>query len=223
MSEWSAERRCSRHPIRVPVIYKLKDPAHVKAGMGWTRDLSEEGAYLELTERLEPSSTLVLFIGTEKRGLEVEATVVWVGGQGSAGEGILHGVSFPRVSAEQRQALSNLLNLKGQRQLAGLRLPLEISVLCRPKGKEGPPLQGRTADISREGLLLLLSQVVPAGSVLHVTLSTARGKVEAEGVIAWVEAQAGQAAAGLVPHGLRFTDINWSNQMTLGLLLAEMP
>lgn len=53
MSDWAALRRFPRYPIQLPVLYKLKGPA-LQTGVGWTRNLSEGGAWLELAERLPP-------------------------------------------------------------------------------------------------------------------------------------------------------------------------
>jgi hypothetical protein len=86
-----------------------------------------------------------------------------------------------------------------------------------------PVLQGRTGDVSRGGLLLLLPEVIPPGFGLQISIHTARGNVEAEGTIAWVGSAETQGPGGLVRHGFKFTDISWPNQMTLGLLLAETP
>ena len=86
-----------------------------------------------------------------------------------------------------------------------------------------PTVRGRTGDVGRGGLLLLLPKVLPPGSALEITIQTPRGKVEAEGTIAWAGSAEDEPPDGFVRHGFKFTDISWPNQMTLGLLLAEMP
>ena len=65
-----------------------------------------------------------------------------------------HGVTFNQVPAAQRQALRDLLRSKEHARESGVRLPLVLSVSCRPKGRSGPPLYGRTGDVSRGGLWL---------------------------------------------------------------------
>ncbi len=223
MSEWANKRRHPRYPIRLPVLYKVTAPALGKAGVGWTRDLSERGACLELTEHIEPTSVLTLVLRTDKGSPELEAVVLWAAELGPVGQATLHGVSFAHLTGEQQKAVYDLLPLKGHARFEGYRLPLELPVVCRPKGRTDPILRGRTGDVSRGGLFLLLPEAVPPGSALQITIQTARGKVEAEGVIVWVDPAEQRTPGGLVRHGFKFTDISWPNQMTLGLLLAEMP
>lgn len=223
MSEWEFKRRHPRYPVRLPVLYKVMDPVPGRAGVGWTRDLSEGGTCLELAERLEPMSTLNLVLRTDKGSVELEAEVVWVAESGPAGHAVLHGVGFTHLEEWHRNALHDLLVHKGHTRVEGLRLPLELPVLCRPVGMIDPVLQGRTGDVSRGGLLLLLPEVIPPGFALQISIQTTRGGVEAQGMIVWVGSAEKQAPDGLVRHGFKFTDISWPNQMTLGLLLAEMP
>lgn len=221
MTEWAAQRQFPRYPIKLPIFYKVRDPAPVRAGVGWTRDLSEGGARLELAERLAPSSLLGVFLRTDKGGLELEAEVVWAGAPVSAGEGVLHGVTFRELSPEQLAALRDLLLSKGHTRQAGVRLPLEFTVTCQIKGDPSPPMQGRTGDVSRAGLLLCLPQAVPPDTVLVISLPTARGPVAGEGVIVWVEPRETQRPGELIRHGFRFTDIGWASELALGLLIAE--
>ena len=223
MSEWALERRHPRYPVRLPVLYKGLDPAPGRAGVGWTRDLSEGGACLELAERLEPMSTLDLALRTDDGSVELEAEVAWAAEPGPVGQAVLHGVGFTHLGELHRKAFHDLLIHKGHTRFEGLRLPLELPVLCRPMGMADPVLQGRTGDVSRGGLLLLLPEVIPPGFTLRVSIQTTRGGVEAEGIIAWVGSAEAKSPGRLVRHGFKFTDISWPNQMTLGLLLAEMP
>ena len=223
MSEWTAKRRHPRHPIRLPVLYKVTDPAAARAGVGWSRDLSEGGACVELAEYLEPMSPLTLLLRTGEGGLELEAEVVWAAQSEAAGQPVLHGVSFVQLSEAQGKALNKLFTLKEHTRLQGLRLPLELPISCRPKGMTGPVMQGHTGDVSRGGLLLLLPEAIPPDFPLEITIQTRRGNVEAQGVIVWGGSKEKHAAGEMFRHGFKFTDISWPHQMTLGLLLAEMP
>jgi c-di-GMP-binding flagellar brake protein YcgR len=224
MAEFAVQRRFPRFPIKLPVLYKVLEPMAGKPGVGWTRDLSEGGACLELADRLGPATVLWILLRSDLGGLEMTAKVAWVGGQASAQGGVAHGVSFERVGPNQQEALRKLLmQHKVQLRQEGVRVPLEISVKCWPKGGTGQIVEGRTGDISRGGMLLHLPVAFPPPTVLKVSIPTPRGIVEAEGEIAWMEPLQGKAPGEIIRHGFRFTEISWPNQLTLGLLLAGAP
>lgn len=221
MYETSVQRRFPRYLIQLPLLHKSKAPAPNKAGAGWSRNLSEAGGCLELAERLGSRMPLRLLLRTDRGAIELEAQVVWAGEPGRLGGGILHGVAFTHLLPEQLQALRDLIRSKGQVRNAGVRVPLEVSVTCMPTGPRGPTLQGSTGDISRGGLLLLLPEVVPAGSTMIITLRTSNGPLTAEGAVVWVEPPGGRAVGPPFRHGCRFTTLRWSTSLSLGLFLAE--
>jgi hypothetical protein len=64
---------------------------------------------LELSDRLEESSAIQLLFQTDYGGLAVDAVVIWAAALRQRGEGILHGVDFPHLTPDQRQALHELL------------------------------------------------------------------------------------------------------------------
>jgi hypothetical protein len=78
-----------------------------------------------------------------------------------------------------------------------------------------------TGDISRGGLLLLVPEVLPPGSALHIILHTPKGQLAAEGEVVWVEPPGDRAVEPPFRHGLRFTSLGWSTSLSLGLFLAE--
>ncbi len=221
MYDTSVQRRFPRYLIQLPLLHKSKAPAPNKAGVGWTRNLSEAGACVELAERLGSRMPLRLLLRTDRGGIELEAQVVWAGEPGRLGGGILHGVAFTHLLPEQLRALRDLIRSKGQVRNAGVRVPLEISVTCMPTGPRRPTLQGLTGDISRGGLLLLLPEVVPAGSTMNITLQTSNGPLTVEGAVVWVEPPGGRAVGPPFRHGCRFTTLRWSTSLSLGLFLAE--
>jgi len=224
MPEFVMQRRFPRFPIKLPVLYKVLEPTPSKPGVGWTRDLSEGGICLELADRLEPTTVLWVLLRSDLGGLELTARVAWVGGQAAGPGGIPHGVAFERIGPNQLVALRELLvQHKVQLRQEGVRVPLEVSVRCQPKGGTGQIVEGRTGDISRGGMLLLLPVAIPPLTPLKVSIPTARGKIEAEGVIAWIEPLEGKAPGEAIRHGFRFTEMSWPNQLTLGLFLAESP
>jgi len=221
MTDRSVPRRFPRCPIKLFLLYKLKNGAPVRAGTGWTHDLSEGGGCLELAERLEPASTLRLFLQTDRGGLELEGAVVWSGNPERKGGGVLHGVTFTQVAPDQYEALRKLLLEKEQERPGRARLAMERAVICHLKEKPDVSLQGRTANISRGGLLLCLPQPLPPPTMLVVTLPTQYGPVAGEGVIVWADSPVDQNPGELIRHGFRFTDVGWASELALGLLLAE--
>jgi len=224
MAEFAVQRREPRFPVKLPVLYKVQSPKAGKPGVGWTRDLSEGGACLELADRLEASTVLWVLLRSDLGGLELTGRVVWVGGP-SPGQGeVAHGVAFEKVGPNQQEALRQLvMQHKVQLRKEGVRVPLEISITCQPKGGGGPIVEGKTGDISRGGMLLHLTVPVPPPATLKVSIPTARGIVEAEGEIAWMEPLQGKTPGEIIRHGFRFTDLSWPNQLSLGLLLAGAP
>ncbi len=221
MSDGQAHRLFPRYSIQLPLLHKTIAPACVRAGVGWTRNLSEGGVCVELAERLQPRVLLQVILRTDRGAIELEAEVAWASQASAEGGGILHGLTFSRIAPDQLQALQTLIASKGQVQLAGVRLPLEIPVTCRPKGNAGQALRGLSGDISRAGLLLLLPEVLPPGSALDIILHTPKGPLATEGVIVWVEPPAGRAVGPPYRHGIRFTYLGWSTSLSLGLFLTE--
>jgi hypothetical protein len=189
--------------------------------MGWTRNLSEGGACLELAERFSPRVPLRVRLQTDQGAIEVEARVIWAGEPASPAGGIPHGVAFTRVAPDQRPALRGLLVSKGPVRHAGSRLPLDLSVTCTRRDREGPPFQGRTGNISRGGLLLHLPEALRPGTPLEVILHTASELLTVQGTVVWADPPERRGASEPVRHGLRFTDLDHSLCSALGLLLAD--
>lgn len=223
MPDWSVQRRYPRHPVVLSIFYKLKGSAPARAGAGKTRDLSEGGACLELAEPLPLSTALSVVLQTNQGGLGMEAEVVWVGGPGAPGGGMLHGVAFTQVSPEQHRALQSLVQRKGQVRHLTIRVPVKLAALCRLDGEAGPPLQGETGEISRQGMLLCLPQALPVAAAVEITLPTPRGPLMVQAAVVWVEPPEAQRPGKPIHHGLRFRNLGWTDELTLGLLLEGAP
>jgi PilZ domain len=221
MPDFSAQRQFPRYEIQLPILHKAKIPGSIRAGVGWTRNLSEGGACVELAERIQPQMLLRVLLRTDRSGIDVEGRVVWSGGAGQAGGGILHGVAFTQVVPDQAAALRDLIRSKGEVRNAGVRLPMELTVTCQPKDQAGGPFQGTTGDISRGGLLLRLPQALPPGSKLDITLHTRGGPLTVEGAVVWVEERGSRASGPPFRHGFQFIPLGWSTLLSLGLFLAE--
>lgn len=112
MPEIEEKRHTPRSLIQLPVLYRRKAPEPVKAGAGWTHNLSEDGACVELSERLEAPSSVQLLFQTDQGGLDLSAVVIWAAGIKAEGHGILHGVTFTDLTPDQQKGLKGLLRAK---------------------------------------------------------------------------------------------------------------
>jgi hypothetical protein len=220
MRDWLGRRAFPRYPVVVPVLYATKKGDPAWSGAGWTRNLSEGGACLELSEHIDPSIPLSLLLRTDQGRVSVEGQVVW-NKQLEPANGTIHGVAFDRVFSDRYRALRDLLNRKGMVWRAVVRVPIELPVICYPKGQPRSLHQGRTENISRRGLCLRLHLVIPPETPLEVTLQTAHGPLTADGAIVRVEPLEAQIPGEPIRHGFRFTEIRCSTAMTLGRVLAE--
>ncbi len=223
MSDRLERRRFARYLIVLPLLYKSRGPAPSRVGVGWTRNLGEGGTCAELNERLQLGTPLTARLQMDRGLVEVEAHVVWVQDPAPVAGGIQHGLAFDSIPPDQQHILQDVLVSRGEKRRAAVRLPLDIAVTCRPKGQAGPSLPGRTGNISRGGLLLYLSQVVPPETVLELTLHSPYGPLTAEGVIVWVAPPERRTPGEPIRHGLRFTVLGWTTSLSLGLFLVEAP
>ncbi len=220
MPDPSDHRQHPRYPIVLSIFYKLRSPGPSGGGVGWTRNLSEGGACVEVADRLPPATTLHLSLQTDRGALLVAAEVIWVGGPGPVAGGLPHGVAFAEVTPEQQQALRDLVQRLAVAGHLGVRVPRRLSVLCRRLGEAGSTLQGRTENVSRGGLCLSLPHRLPPETMVEVTLPTPQGPLPVEAAVVWVERTEGQDSGEAIRHGLRFAPLGWTDELTLGLLLA---
>ena len=221
MSDNSDRRKLARYLIHLPLLHKPKAPTPIKAGVGWTRNLSEGGTCVDLTDRLPLGTRLHVRVQTDRGPIEVEAEVVWAGEPASPGEAVPHGITFEQIAPDQQHSFRDLLESRGEKRHAGVRLPLDIPVTCQPKDQDGPSVEGRTGNMSRGGMLLRLSEAIPPQTVLKLTLHTPQGPVTAEGEIVWVDPPERRTPGEPIAHGLRFTVLGWSTSLSLGLYLVE--
>jgi hypothetical protein len=214
------KRQFARYMIQLPLLHKAGEPSPSAVGVGWTKNLSQAGACIELAERLHKRTPLHARLQTDRGTIHVEAQVIWVGDPAPRG-GILHGVAFVEVAPEHDQALHALILSQGEVRQAGVRLPLELAVTCQPKGQPDLPVQGQTGNLSRGGLLVHLPLTLPLDTVVDLTLHTPYGPLKAEGAVVWVDPPDRRIAGEPIRHGLRFTALGWSTTLSLGLVLAE--
>lgn len=223
MPEVGVQRRSPRYPIQLPLLYRPKLPTlSNNVGAGWTRDLSESGACIELAERLQPLGFLNVRLRTDRGPIQAEAQVVWAGEPTPPSGGIPHGLAFTRIAPDQSQALRDLLLPLSMVPHAGVRMPVDLPIQCQPTSPPGAMLQGRTGDMSRGGLLLFLPEALSPGTALEATLQTATGPLSVTGVIVWAEPPERRRYGRSIRHGMQFTTLDWSISLYLGLLLAEL-
>ncbi len=220
VSERSIHRRYPRYRITLPIVHR-SIPLGMNIGTGWTLDLSEGGACVKLVGPLLPQTTLQLTLRPDHGRLEVKARVAWTGVPDSIEGCTPHGLAFTQLTADQTQALRDLILSKDQVRQAAVRLPLALPVTFRRKGHSGPSLYGRTGEIGRGGLLLRLLQAFPPGMALEVTLHTRKGPLTAEGTIAWIAPPERRRPGELISHGLRFSALALPAWFSLDLAHAE--
>ena len=218
MPEPPQPRRLPRHPVQIPMVYwKEADPQLL--GAGWTHNLCEHGVGVELDVRLRPWLPIGLRLATIYRPLELRARVTWIGGL-QLGGGTLHGLEFRQVRAPERAFLQEYVTLLQGQARAGVRFPVTLPARCQPKSPPGPSFDGHTGNISRGGALLYLPQAVPVGSVLGVTIRTAAGAADVDGVIVWVEPPNKRAPGAQIRHGMEYDLLDWPTALVLARVLA---
>jgi len=213
-------RKHPRHPVVLSIVYQRAGSGEAGRGVGWTRNLSEGGACLDLGEALPRGAALRVALQADQPPLWMDAEVVWAGRAGEVTDGIPHGIAFVQVTAEQARALSGIVGRLGRLRGVAVRVPLRHPVACRVTGDAVPPLQGETGDISRSGLSVSLPGRLPEAGEIEVTLPTREGPLTLRARVAWVDPAGGGSGEG-VQHGLAFGPLNWEDEVSLGLLVAE--
>jgi hypothetical protein len=216
----SVDQRYPRYQIRLPLLHKL-GPPDLGVEVGWTRNLSEGGACVELLRRLQPSTPVWLRLQADSGPIEVEGWVAWTRADAAQGRAFVHGVAFRTMLPPQRRLLHELLDAKGRVRESGVRVRLDLPVSCQREGAAGSPLQGRTVDFSRGGLLLHVPERLSPGTSVEVALHTPQGTLAAKGVVAWAAPLSRGESGCPIQHGLRFTSLGWSTPLVLGLVLAD--
>ncbi len=217
MAQIEERRRYPRRPIQLPLLFGSKGPSAVTAGVGWTQNLCQGGALVELAEHLPPPTPLSLLLQTGEGPIGVEAQVVWTRQVVPIG-GVLHAVTFTQRLPDP---LQDLLLSQPEAGHPRLRLATDLAVTCEPKGAGRGPLQGRAADAGRGGLLLCLPEALSPGMAVDLRLHISDAPILAEGMIVWADPPVRRAPGALIRHGVRFTSIGLTAVLSLGLFLVE--
>lgn len=215
MFDGTQQRQARRYPIQLPFFHRPASSTVNRTRIGWTRDLSETGACVELDRSVSAPTQLQVRFQTDRDAIDAEAEVVWVKEPVGSDGGTLHGLTFTKLARHQRQALLRVLLAWGLTRRGGVRVPVEVAMTCEIKGSMGPLLQGQVRNGSRDGLLLRLPQVVPPGTTLEVSLRTQKGPLAAKGVVVWVAPPEGRTPGDLIQHGLRLTSFEWTSALAL--------
>lgn len=220
MTGWALQRRYPRYLVHLPFLYRANLPGSKAFEMGWTFDLSEQGACVELAQRFPPATSMRLNLQTDRRTIEVDAEVAWAGTPALPG-GILHGVILNHIAPEHRQALRDLLPATGPVATTGLRLHLDLPITCHLNGQGAPCFEGRTGDVSREGLLIFLPVALAQDTELEITLHTSAEPLRMPGKIVWARSAETAAPGEPIAHGFRFTSLRWCTPLILATLLGK--
>ncbi len=221
MQEWWPQRRFTRQPIVLPLLHRPKDATPARAGVGWTCDLSGGGARIEVAEHIKPLETIYVRLQTDRGAIEGETRVIWATDPPPGEGGIHHGVAFTHIAPDHLQVLGELLLSLKPWWHAGGRLPVNLPVSCRPQHPPRAPLQGRTGNLSRGGILLRLPRELLPPTDVEFTLRRPAETLTLMGMVVWVEPPEKRKPGGLIAHGLRFTGLDWITSLTLARFLAE--
>jgi len=214
-------RRVERHAVQCPVRYI---PANAEAALsqaGWTQNLSEAGAALELNERLPLATRLQMWLFSDRGSFSVEGQVVWEASASAGSGGVLHGVAFTSLAAEQVEGIRRLVSPEGEARRAGPRLALQHPITCQLQGEQVMTVTGETENVSRGGLLLRLALTLSSGTPIEFSLSTPQGALNGAGEINWVGPPGARVAGEAIRHGIHFTAMGWAHAWALALLLTD--
>jgi hypothetical protein len=214
------QRRHPRYLVQLPCLYRPNLSGSEEFEMGWTFDLSEGGACVELAQRFLPPTPLRLNLQTDHATIELDAEVAWAGTPTLPG-GVLHGVMLSHIAPDHRQALRDLLPSTGPTATTGVRLHLELPITCHLNGQGAPCFEGRTGDVSREGLLIFLPVALAQDTELEITLHAPGEPLRMPGKIVWVRSAAKTPPGEPIAHGFRFTSLRWCTPLILAALLGK--
>ena len=209
--------RGNRYGAALPFAYRRPGQVGDRLTPGWTRDLSERGAWVVLPEPLAVATALEVRFGTRADAPWISAQVAWRRSEAGCPGYHLHGVAFAALPLAQRHVLRALL--ASARPQGALRWYGGLALAWQRAGETGAPLHGRIRDLSEGGAAVWLPVVMPPGTVVRVWVETAFGTITAEAQVVWAEG-AGRPRGTLILHGLRFLRLGMASSLPLSLLLA---
>jgi len=202
MPEHDPPRAFLRYLVQLPLYYQRGRSSRQRVGVGWTRNLSEGGACIELAEPFEVSAEIQLGLQTYLGGVRLQCQVVWRDMAAASGR-VLHGVKFLDLSAGCRLVLQQMLRVSSTQPHSLLRRPWEVPLVCTVRGSRGLSCDGRTGNIGPHGLLAHLPEDLPAGTDVDLHCGSPQdGPVQLEGRVAWAEAREEGVPRGTTRHGI---------------------
>jgi hypothetical protein len=139
MPSWAGQQQFPRSSIRLPLRHTVLSPPEERRGIGWTRNVSEGGACMEVAETLPLDAVVHLRFQTDRGAIEAEAVVVWAAAPAGGRGPTLHGVAFTRLASNQRQTLRALLQTPATTRHSGARFPVDLPVAYQVLPQAGPP------------------------------------------------------------------------------------
>ncbi len=218
MGQMSFAERLSRYAVALPFAYRRPRMDTVAPSLGWARDLSERGAWVELPEALAIATDLEVRFGTGGGLPWLPAEVVWVRSEPTRRWCHLHGLTFARLAPAQGNYLRALI--AQERPSETLRRYCGLSVICQRPDGVGGALRGQIRDLSEGGAAVRLPARVPPGTAVRVAAETAFGAITAEAQVVWAEAPGSLPPGALFRHGLRFRRVAMASGLPLSLFLA---
>ncbi len=215
-------RRHPRYEIETEVVYTVEKLAGTQAaqkGRGvCARNLSEGGLLLQVKEHLPVGTQLALFlIRGKQRAVEVHGEVVWAEAAADEG-GFQHGVRILPMEPAQETAWKAFLG-EASREVGRrpLRFDIDLPLTCRRKDT-GEAVGGRAVavNVSRGGLLVLMSAPVSVGTVLSLEARTPTQSLRADACVIRLEEP---RSDGRIPHGLAFVDADEGSHLLPQLFL----
>ena len=206
----------TRYTVNVRLLYrKVAERGH-RRHSGWARDLNLRGAWVELSEQVEPGSVLKLTLVTPGGNLALGARVAWAS-PGVRDARYRHGVRFTGVTPDQRAWLSTLF---AHEKPLPARLSCTLAAKCQRTDKGAPVMPGIVRDLSDGGACVRLPDRVAPGTALSIRAATPFGKMTADGTVVWADpAPAGLPGGASYRHGLRFLHIHTLSELPLRALL----
>lgn len=218
MPSQSETPKPQRFPLVLRVAWRPKregDTKHPRAQAGETTDVSEHGVCLKLPVCLDRGSLLELAVRTPEETIRLSGKVVW--SQGAPPGPFAHGMVVAPETPKDRLAWELLLfeQARGPHERPA-RLGVAVPLSCQTVSG---PLEGIARNAGPGGVCLLLPRVLAEGEELVLLIPQESGLLEANGRVAWAEAE--PDAAGLTAHGIAFVNRETGQAAMEALLQAH--